>query len=345
VFFQPTRRAEDTVKATATAHPNIALVKYWGKRSERLILPHQSSLSVTLGPISVRTSVEFLRERGEDEVVLNGRQAKGVERERVVDALKLVRADARRALGRSLGRAVVASRGDFPASAGLASSAAAFAALSVAGRSAAGLPRDVKAESILARRGSGSACRSIEGGFVRWNRGRRPDGHDSFAEHLFDEQHWPQLRMLVGMVSRAEKEVKSRDGMRATVETSPYYSAWAKDAEREVRAIVRHIERRDLEAVGELSERNAWRMHASALGADPPLCYLKPQTLAVIDACRSARREGVGVWFTLDAGPNPVLLTLEHDRKRVERMIRAQGAVDVVACAPGGGVALDLETD
>ncbi len=332
------------MKATATAHPNIALVKYWGKRSERLILPHQSSLSVTLGPLSVTTTVEFFEGPGDDAVTLNGKPAKGTERQRVVDALTLVRKEARKALGRKLGRATMVSAGDFPPSAGLASSAAAFAALAVAARAAAGFARDTRAESVLARQGSGSACRSIEGGFVRWNRGQRPDGKDSFAEQLFDEGHWPQLRMLVGMVSREEKEVKSRDGMRSTVETSPYYRAWAEDAEREVRAIVRHIKRRDLEAVGELSERNAWRMHASALGANPPLCYLKPQTLAVIEACRTARREGVGVWFTLDAGPNPVLLTLEKDRARAAKLIRAQGAVEIVSCAPAGDAALSFRS-
>jgi diphosphomevalonate decarboxylase len=228
------------------------------------------------------------------------------------------------------------SRGDFPASAGLASSAAGFAALAVAARAAAGLPRDTKAESILARRGSGSASRSIEGGFVRWNRGKRPDGQDSFGERLFDEGHWPELRMLVGMVSREEKEVKSRDGMRSTVQTSPYYPAWAKDAEREAKEIVRFIKKRDLEAVGEIAERNAWRMHATALGANPPLCYLKPATLAVIEACRQLRAQGVGVWFTLDAGPNPVLLTTIKDEALAAGIVMQQGATEVVHCAPGG---------
>lgn len=321
------------VKATATAHPNIALVKYWGKRNEKLILPHQSSLSVTLGPLSVTTSVEFSGKRGEDAVEINGKAAAGTERARVVQLLELVR----KAAGtRKLGAAVMRSKGDFPASAGLASSAAAFAALSLAARAAAGLPRNTRAESILARIGSGSASRSIEGGFVRWNRGRRPDGSDSFAEQLFDEGHWPQLRMLVGMVSREEKEVKSRDGMRSTVETSPYYPAWAKDAEREVKEIVRFIKRRDLEAVGEIAERNAWRMHATAFAAAPPLNYMKPQTLAVIEACRTLRKNGVGVWFTLDAGPNPVLLTEAKDLSRATALIKEHGAKDVVQCVPGG---------
>lgn len=320
------------MKATATAHPNIALVKYWGKRDEKLILPHQSSLSVTLGPLQVTTTVEFTGAKGLDQIELNGKVAEGGERTRVEEALKLVRLEG----GRKLGAARMVSRGDFPASAGLASSAAGFAALAVAARAAAGLARDTRAESILARRGSGSASRSIEGGFVRWNRGERPDGKDSFGEQLFEQAHWPELRLLVGMVSREEKEVKSRDGMRSTVETSPYYPAWAKDAEREAKDIVRFVKKRDLEAVGEIAERNAWRMHATALGAKPPLCYLKPATLAVIEACRQLRAQGVGVWFTLDAGPNPVLLTTMKDEAVAAGMVMQHGAKEVVHCVPGG---------
>ncbi len=320
------------MKATATAHPNIALVKYWGKRDERLILPHQSSLSVTLGPLSVTTTVEFLGGDGDDDVTINGKVAAGSERARVVELLGLVRAQTKRRLG----RACMISKGDFPAAAGLASSAAAFAALSVAARTAAGFSRDPKAESILARRGSGSASRSVQGGFVRWNRGTRADGRDSFGEQLFDAAHWPELRLLVGMVSREEKEVKSRDGMRTTVETSPYYRAWAKDAEAEVANIIPFIRRRELEAVGAIAEKNAWRMHSTAFAADPPLCYLKPATLAVIQTCAELRKKGVGVWFTLDAGPNPVLLTSKTDEAKVAKVLQQHGAREVVRCRPGG---------
>lgn len=340
MFCQPAGGACRTVKATAIAHPNIALVKYWGKRHEGLILPHQSSLSVTLGPLSVTTSVQFARGRGASHVEINGKTAQGTERDRVLAVLALVRSQAKEQCGVALGPASVVSRGDFPAAAGLASSAAAFAALAVAARAAAGFGRDVRAESILARRGSGSACRSIEGGFVRWNRGRRPDGSDSYGEQLFDEGHWPDLRMLVGIVSDAPKEVKSRDGMRATAETSVYYGSWVKAAQVDVRKLVALIRRRDLEAVGELAEQNAWRMHAAALGADPPLCYLKPQTLQVIEACQALRKKGVGVWFTLDAGPNPVLLTLSSDEGRVAAAVRHCGAKEVVRCMPGGGARL-----
>jgi diphosphomevalonate decarboxylase len=318
------------VKATAVAHPNIALVKYWGKRDERLILPHQSSLSVTLGPLSVTTTVEW---GGHDEQVeIGGEPAKGAEAARVIAVLDLVRAQKP-----SLGKAVVRSQGDFPKAAGLASSAAAFAALAVAARAAAGFGRDVRAESILARQGSGSACRSIQGGVCVWHRGEKPDGSDSYATQ---EAQWPELRLLVAMVSREEKEVKSRDGMRSAVETSPYYPAWVKDAEGEISKALEAIRRKDLSAIGELAERNAWRMHATSLAADPPLCYLKPQTLEVIARLSSLRREGVPAYFTLDAGPNPVVLTDEAHAAAVEEALRALGASSVVRCAPGGDARL-----
>jgi diphosphomevalonate decarboxylase len=305
-------------------------VKYWGKRDELRILPHQSSLSVTLAPMHVTTTVEFGRS-GEDEVELNGAPAKGGESTRVLAALDLVRA-----VKPGLGPAKVVSRGDFPAAAGLASSAAGFAALAVAARAAAGLPRDQREESILARQGSGSACRSIQGGVCVWKKGEAPDGSDSWAEQAFTEAHWPQLRLVVAMVSREEKEVKSRDGMRNTVETSPYYPAWAKDAEAEIAVALAAIRNRDLDAIGALAERNAWRMHATALAADPPLCYLKPATLAVIQSLAVERRAGRPMYFTLDAGPNPVILTDEANELRAMQLASECGANEVVRCKPGG---------
>jgi diphosphomevalonate decarboxylase len=326
------------VKATATAHPNIALVKYWGKRDEALILPHQSSLSVTLAPLHVVTTVEW-GQSGDDVVELQGKTAKGKERTRVVELLEVIRAGAAK---KKLGKARVISKGDFPSAAGLASSAAGFAALAVAARAAAGLPRDTKEESILARRGSGSACRSIQGGVCAWRRGRLRDGSDSYAVQLFNEAHWPELRLLVAMVSKEEKEVKSRDGMKNTVETSPYYAAWTSDAEAEIPRATKAIGAKDLKTLGELAERNAWRMHATAFAADPPLCYLKPATLALIQALPKARAAGVPVYFTLDAGPNPVLLTLAEHEDAVARLAAEHGASEVVRCRPGGDASVTL---
>lgn len=320
-------------KATAIAHPNIALVKYWGKRDEALILPHQSSFSMTLAPLEVKATVGF--GGSADDVQINGRAAEGKERERVVALVDRVRAE-----HRTLGPVRVVTQGNFPMAAGLASSAAAFAAIAVALRAAAGLPKDPRAASILARLGSGSAARSVEGGFCAWRRGQAADGSDSYAEQLFDARHWPELRMMAVVVSGEEKEVKSRDGMRHTVETSPYYPAWIADAEAELPRAVDLVRARDLEGLGALCERNAWRMHATAMAANPPLCYLKPKTLQLIQAVASERRWGLPVWFTLDAGPNPVLLTTEQHLDACERFARQCGAEAITRCEPGGDARL-----
>jgi diphosphomevalonate decarboxylase len=321
-------------KATARAHPNIALVKYWGKRDSARVLPHQSSFSVTLAPLEVTTTVEL--GAALSAVELNGKEARGRERERVLALVEAVGREA--ALG--LGLVRVVSRGNFPMAAGLASSAAGFAALALATRAAAGLQDDAAATSRLARTGSGSASRSVQGGFCTWHRGSRPDGEDSFATQDFKEAHWPELRLLACVVSREEKEVSSRDGMQSTVETSPYYPAWVEEAEAEVPRARDAVRRRDLPALGALAERNAWRMHATALAADPPLCYLQPGTLAILQSLPAARAKGCPVFFTLDAGPNPVLLTTVEHVARVEALARAAGASDVVRCAPGGDARL-----
>jgi diphosphomevalonate decarboxylase len=321
-------------KATARAHPNIALVKYWGKRDTERVLPHQSSFSVTLAPLEVTTTVEF--GPGPTRVELNGNEARGGERARVLALVEAVKGEARKTW-----EAVrVVSRGNFPMAAGLASSAAGFAALARAARAAAGLPDDVAQTSRLARAGSGSASRSVQGGFCTWHKGTRGDGEDSFATQDFSEGHWPELRLLACVVSAETKAVSSREGMRATVETSPYFPAWVKDAEDEVPRAREAVRRRDLAALGALAERNAWRMHATAFAADPPLCYLKPETLALLLALPGARERGCPVFFTLDAGPNPVLLTTVEHVARVEALARACNATDVVRCAPGGDACL-----
>src|SRR5262249_15648808 len=154
----------------------------------------------------------------------------------------------------------------------------------------------------LARLGSGSACRSIEGGVCVWRRGQAPDGSDSYAEQLFTEAHWPELRLVMALLGGRAKEVTSREGMQRTVETSPYYPAWVENAEGEVERAIEQLQRRDLAGLGQIAERNAWRMHASALAADPALCYLRPETLRVVLALPQERRSGIPVWFTLDAG-------------------------------------------
>ncbi|MCL2178381.1 MAG: diphosphomevalonate decarboxylase [Proteobacteria bacterium] len=325
--------AKENGKATAVAHSNIALVKYWGKRNEALVLPWQSSLSVTLAPLEVKTTVAF--GAPEDNIRLNGKEAKGSERARVIALADVVRKSKPQ-----LGPLCVHSEGNFPASAGLASSAAAFAALALALREAAGLEEEVEATSLLARLGSGSACRSIQGGVCVWHRGEREDGADSFARQHFAAEHWPNLRMVAVILSREEKAVNSRDGMRNTVQTSPYYPAWVKAAEADIGPALEAIGARDIEKLGTLAERNAWRMHATSFAATPPLSYMKPATLAILLALEEERRKGTALWFTLDAGPNPVLLTEEAHLPKALAFAERFSPLEAVVCHPGGDARL-----
>lgn len=320
-------------KATAIAHPNIALVKYWGKRDEALVLPHQPSLSMTLEGLSATTTVEF-GDLAQDEAAIDGRRLEGGELARIVRTLDLVRERA----GLSK-RARVASRTDFPQAAGLASSAAGGAALAAAASWAAGLDAGPRELSILARRNSGSACRSIEGGFCEWRRGEAADGSDSYAVQVAPEGHWPELRMVVAVCSDTAKAVSSRDGMRHTVQSSPYYPAWVEAVAEDLAEARAALRARDLDGLGAVCERNAWRMHATAMGAKPPVVYVRPATLAVIEALPGLRSAGAPAWFTLDAGPNPVVLCLSRDAARVQQALAAiPGVLKTVVAGPGQGV-------
>ncbi len=322
------------MKATAHAHPNIALIKYWGKRDQKLFLPHTPSLSMTLSSLTAVTTAEFSASLAADTVMLDGRPVEGAALERFSAHLDRIRALA----GISL-RARVVSANDFPTAAGLASSAAGGAALTAALCRAAGLDLSPHEMSALARRFSGSACRSVEGGFCQWNRGERTDGSDSFAVQVFPAGHWPELRMVVTVVSAAQKEVSSRAGMQHSVETSPFFEAWVRQVDADLAEALSALERRDLRALGSIAETNACRMHAVALGAHPPVLYMKPVTLDVISRVHALRAQGIEAWFTLDAGPNPVVLCLAADAPRVAAALEEiPGVQKTVTAGPGEGV-------
>lgn len=312
-------------QATATAHPNIALIKYWGKRDLRLNLPAVSSLSLTLAGFSTRTQVRWSVPA--DEVLLDERPAPERFARRALSFVDRMTPD----------RPPVSihTHNDFPTGAGLASSASGFAALTLALRAASGAPQlDRRALSVLARQGSGSACRSLWGGFVRWNRGKRPDGRDSHGLPIAAADHW-DVRMVVGVVRSGPKSIGSTDGMEASRRTSPFYQAWVEHNEPLVDAAEASVLRRDLPALGELMEQSTLAMHAVMHSTRPPIIYWRPGTLACLHAVRELRASGTGVWATMDAGPNVKALCLPADADRVQ----AAFAPHVERChvlGPGG---------
>ena len=315
---------------TARANANLALVKYWGKRDPELNLPATGSISLTLEGLSVEARVAF-GDREADRIEIDGSLAHGEEAARVSHFLDVLRLEAGRRE-----RADVATRSEVPRGIGLASSAAAFAALALAGSRAAGLRLEPPALSALARRGSGSAARSIFGGFVEWRRGNRPDGRDSVAASLATTEGW-DIRVVVAVTTTQAKAVSSRAGMSRAL-SSPLYPAWVASVEADLDEARAAIRARDLEALGLVAEHSALKMHAIGLAARPPLLYWRPATIECMHRVWALRAEGTAAFFTIDAGPQVKVLCQRADAEYVAGVLReAPGVERALTCAPGGG--------
>lgn len=298
--------------ATAIAHPNIALIKYWGKRELSLNLPAVSSLSLTLDGFSTKTTVNW--GASEDRLILNDEVAPAKATKRVMAFLD--RIDAHRP------PVEVISHNDFPTGAGLASSASAFAALAMAATAAKGDELSAKELSVLSRQGSGSACRSLWGGFVQWDRGVREDGTDSHGLPLAPQDHWDVV-MVVGVVSTAAKSVGSTEGMERSRLTSPLYETWVEQAEEDVSEGCAAVLARDLPRLGRVMEASTFKMHAAMHTADPPLMYWAPESVACLQALWALRAsEGLQAYATMDAGPQVKILCARADAERVAQALR-----------------------
>ena len=319
--------------ATASANTNIALIKYWGKVDEAQAIPATSSLSLTLGGTRTTTTVSFDGGDGTaDSVTINGSSSSGAELARVSRFLDLVRS-------RSgiTAAATVTSRASVPLAAGLASSAAGFAALAAAASRAAGMDLDDRELSRLARRGSGSATRSIFGGLVRWNAGH--DDASSYAEPVACEM---DLAMVVVVLSKSDKPISSTRGMRATMSTSPLFPAWVEASGKDLQVALEAVRAGDLERLGEVVEGNALGMHATMMAARPGIIYWLPQTVAALHGIRAMRQEGLPVWATIDAGPNVKVLTEGARAEEVAAALRDRlSGTTVSVRRPGGGVRIE----
>jgi diphosphomevalonate decarboxylase len=318
-------------ETTARANVNVALVKYWGKRDSALNLPATGSISLTLDGLWVDATCGF-SDTGSESCVIDGDVGPSDDHARVMRFVDVVRREAQ-----VQAAANVRTTSGVPKGVGLASSAAAFAALALGTSRAAGLRLEPPALSALARRGSGSAARSIFGGFVEWRRGTRPDGLDSIAEPLLDPAAW-DVRMVVAVTSTTRKAVGSSEGMRRAT-TSPLYPAWVETAERDLADARAAIARRDLEALGIVTEHSAFKMHAIGLAAQPPLLYWRGATVECIHRVWALRAEGTTGFVTIDAGPQVKVLCEASAADRIAAALRdVPGVERVLTCAPGGPV-------
>lgn len=322
----------------ARAHTNIALIKYWGKRDKELFLPMNSSLSLTLDAFYTDTKVVFDDQLQADDFYLNQKRQSEKEIQKIsrfLDLFREYKGESRFARVESLNLV--------PTAAGLASSASAFAALALATAQALQLDLSLEELSTFARRGSGSSTRSLFGGFVEWDKGTCSE--DSVARPI-DPADW-DIAMLVLAVDTSPKKVASREGMDLTVATSPFYAQWVQTAQSDLVAIKEAIAQKDFTRLGQLTEHNGMKMHATTLSANPPFTYWSPASLVAQEAVRTVREQtGLSAYMTMDAGPNvKVLCRASQLDDLIDALSKEFPREAIIPSLPGQGASFLTEED
>lgn len=355
-------------RVEAESSPNIAFVKYWGKRNCDLNLPEADSIAVVLSGPRVRTRVGLVKGNhstvrlyfndDRKEIIVSDRSHRAKDGDMLAPKLCFEstnvvtsQANAWRKLAefrlrklKAVLEQLVGERFSFdatitspvPFAAGLASSSAVYSGLTVALCRALGLELGKTQLSVIARLGSGSASRSVPDGFVLWRKGRKRDGSDSYAESIAPPQHWPELTVLLAIIDRQPKKVGSTEGMLRCQKTSPRYKKWVKHCQKIVPKMLEALYGRDFYAMAELSEENCKQMHELCRTAAPPIEYWTKATKAIATAVVTLRKAGYPVFFTVDAGPNPILFTTQDTAENVIRKIQPY-CLQIITCCPGLG--------
>ncbi|WWC70642.1 diphosphomevalonate decarboxylase [Kwoniella pini CBS 10737] len=316
-------------EATATAPVNIACIKYWGKRDTKLILPTNSSLSVTLDQDHLRSTTTSRAdesfEKG-DRLWLNGKEEvvkpdgrlgvcikelrnwRSVEEEKDSSLPKLSQWPLR-----------IASYNNFPTAAGLASSASGLAALVASLARLYQLPQNASQLSLIARQGSGSACRSLFGGFVAWREGEKSDGSDSLAEEIEPQSHWPEMHAIICVVSDAKKGTSSTSGMQRTVETSTLLKERLKIVPERMKLISKAIKDKNFEEFAKITMKDSNSFHSVCLDTFPPIFYLNDVSKSIISVIEELNKSNgkIIAAYTFDAGPNAVIYSLKENIPKV----------------------------
>lgn len=297
------------MKATAIAPSNIAFIKYWGRKDEILRLPENGSISMNLSNLFTTTTVEFNSEFKGDEIIINDQKEEN-EGNRAIKHLDRIRKIAKINL-----KAKVETRNNFPTGTGLSSSASGFAALTVAGAKAAGLNLSEKELSILARLGSGSACRSIPNGFVEWLDGDTSD--TSYSVSLYPENYWDIVDVVV-VISKNKKEVSTTEGQKLA-SSSPFFPVRLSKIKNKINLIKKYMKNKDFVEFGELVEAEALELHAIMLTSTPSLIYLLPGSLRIMHLTKKWRAGGLQVYFTVNTGQDIHLIC---EKKNIDKVIK-----------------------
>ena len=317
------------MKATSIANSNIAFVKYWGKKDSKLNIPMNPSISMTLDEnLSTKTTVEFSEKYKEDEFILNNDKQTGNKLERVAKFLDLVRGKTNTKL-----KAKVVSMNNFPTGSGIASSASGFAALATASCNALDFNIDKKELSALARQGSGSAARSIYGGFVEWE--------GKYSKQIEDESFWPELRDIVVIVSKEEKPISSREAMQISVEKSTLYKERINNIKKTLDSVRIAIQNKDFQALAKFIMLDSDNMHACI--NETGIQYLTDNSKKIKQIIKTLNNTQIKAAYSFDAGPNVHVITLEKYVTEIRQALSKVPYINLIISKPGKGVRLTKE--
>lgn len=300
------------MKKTAISPANIAFIKYWGKKDPELNIPFNDSVSMNLSNCFTTTTVEFGKEFKNDQVVVDGKKVKGLGRDRVILILDKVRK-----MSGVKFFAKVNSKNNFPSDAGIASSASGFSALALASSAACGLNFDKKELSVLARLGSGSACRSIPDGFTYWKKG--DDNKSSYAVQIATPDFW-NIRDIVTVVSKEKKKSGSTEGHLAA-SSSRYFNDRLDKLPKRTKIIKNAILQKNFDVFGQALEEEAVDLHIMAMTSKPAIFYWNAGTMEVIHTVIAMREKGIKCFFTMDAGPNVHVICQGKDESKVKKIL------------------------
>jgi len=309
------------MKASAKAHPIQGLIKYHGLKDERLRIPFHDSISVATAPTATHTTVEFGSFR-KDSASVNGKLLSGRELERVVQVVEEVRSRAR-----IKKRFRMMSLNNFPSNVGLGASASGFAALAMASSEAAGLSLSLEQVSVIARRGAGSATRSVTGAFSRWHAGHEDE--ESYSYQLASEEF--QMGIVVALVPA----YKTTESAHKAVLGSPFFHSRLAYVHGALAEMENAIRKRDIDKIGKLAERDSLILHGITMTGLDEMILWRPETVKVILEVRKMREEGLRAYFSIDTGATVYVNTRSRDLRRVERRIRELG-VETIVCGVGG---------
>lgn len=319
------------MKATAIATSNIAFTKYWGRKDEKLRLPMNGSIAMSLSNLLTTTTVEFNKELKADDITVNN-EKRDKESSKVSKHLDRIRN-----LAGIKTFAKVVSENSFPTGTGLSSSASGFAALTVAGSKAAGLNLSEKQLSILARQGSGSACRSIPGGIVEWLDG--DTSQESYSKTIFDKNYW-DVADIVAVVSENRKEVSTSEA-HEEANTSPFMKIRVQGMKKKNEDLKELIKQKDFQKFGEFVEAEALELHAIYITQKPALIYLMPNSLLIMKLCKKWREEGLEVYFTVNTGQDVHLIVEKKNVRKLESKLKEISEVkQIIVNHPGDGTKL-----